>query len=358
MSAFLHAIGTAVPENKIPQDKVLRFMQQAHELSEAESKKLEVLYRATGIKYRYSILDDYQKTSGFTFYPETLDPFPGTNSRQSKFQDHALELSVHAAKKVVGNPAEITHVIAVSCTGLYAPGLDIQLVESLGLSHNVHRAGINFMGCYAAVNALKVAEAFCRTEKPANVLVVCTELCTLHFQKESTDDNLLANALFGDGSAAALVSNQPKSGALELSQFFTSIEPAGSNEMAWGVGATGFEMKLSSYVPDHLKNGVPKLLERMREEADLDNIDYYAFHPGGKRILQVLEEILGLKPEENNFSREVLKHYGNMSSPTLLFVLSEIIAHRQQNPNGQKVLALAFGPGLTIEGMVLNFTTT
>ncbi len=359
MSTFIQAIGTAVPKFAISQNEVLQFMLKAHQLKGEEKKKLEVLYRATGIQTRYSVLSDYLQPDEYEFFPNNSDlsPFPDTKSRQQKYRAEALEISLSAAKKCLGDlPHEkITHLITVSCTGMYAPGLDIDLVKGLELSAEVKRTAINFMGCYAAFNAMKVADAFCNSEKPVYVLIICTELCTLHFQKENNENNFLANALFGDGSAAILMTNSmPVTKSLEISHFYSTLQPDGHDEMAWDIGNTGFEMKLSAYVPDFLKQGIDPMLNRLWQESNTREFDYYLLHPGGKRILQVLEEKLGISASENNFSRQILKKFGNMSSATILFVLETLWNSTAMEHHQGKVLGLAFGPGLTLESMILT----
>ena len=211
------------------------------------------------------------------------------------------------------------------------------------------------MGCYAAFNALKVARDICKANEKAQVLVVCTELCSIHFQKESNDDNLLANALFGDGSSALLIATKPSKGLnLKLEHFLCDLLPNGNDEMAWSVGDYGFEMKLSSYVPDIIDKGVGKLIKQVQDRLGNINPKHYAIHPGGKKILEVLEKALGIKKVENNAAYEVLKNYGNMSSPTILFVLKHILTNLTANNDNETVLGFAFGPGLTLESMILT----
>ncbi|MTI20422.1 type III polyketide synthase [Fulvivirga sp. RKSG066] len=362
MSAYITSIGTANPEYEITQHEVLQFMQKAHGMDKEQARKLEVLYRATGIKNRYSVLEDYKKTNGFSFFPnnEDLSPFPSTKKRAQVYKEEALNLSKAAINDCLGkefDKSSITHLVTVSCTGLFAPGLDIELVNDLGLNKSIQRTAINFMGCYAAFNALKVAHAICNANDHAKVLIVCTELCSIHFQKENTDDNYLANALFGDGSSAVLVQTQPTNGiSLSLDQFFCDLLPNGSEEMAWEVGDYGFEMKLSAYVPDVIKNGVSALIKRLKENIDNFSFDYYAIHPGGRKILQVLEDALNITKSENKYAYEVLKGYGNMSSATILFVIKSIFDQLTSVDNNRQILSFAFGPGLTLESMVLTVT--
>lgn len=360
MSAFITHIGTATPQHQITQHEVLRFMQKAHGLNQEEARKLEVLYRATGIKTRYSIIEDYKKTTDFSFFPnnESLSPFPATSTRNQLYKAHVVDLSAKAAIDALGEGfdfSEITHLITVSCTGLFAPGLDIALVSKLGLNSTVERTAINYMGCYAAFNAIKVAKAICAAQSNVNVLVVCTEICSLHFQKENTDNNLLANALFGDGSAALLISSDSSEGAnLSLDHFFCDLLPNGSEEMAWEVGNYGFEMKLSTYVPDIIKGGVNQLIDKLKSVLKDNDPQHYAIHPGGKKILSVLENALGISKEKNWSAHEILKDYGNMSSPTILFVLKNIVNQLSNANHNDQVLSFAFGPGLTLESMILT----
>ncbi len=360
MNPSITAIGTAVPRHRIEQKDVLKFMIRAHGLEEAEAKRLELLYRASGIRHRYSVLSDFQKAGDFTFFPdnENMEPFPSTSKRQEKYRNEVLLLSVQSAEKCLAHSSvkreEITHLVTVSCTGLYAPGLDIELVYKLGLRPDVQRTGINFMGCYAAFNALRVARSFVAEDPQARVLVVCTELCSIHFQKEPSEDNLLANALFGDGSAALIVEAQPGDKlSLEMVRSKCTLAPSGINEMAWDVGDTGFEMRLSAYVPNIIQSGISQLMDDLTRDRR-EPFDYYAVHPGGKRILQVVEKQLSIPRERNIHSWNVLRNYGNMSSSTILFVFQEILKHVGQKDHGKEILSFAFGPGLTMESLILT----
>jgi predicted naringenin-chalcone synthase len=240
---------------------------------------------------------------------------------------------------------------------MYAPGLDIEMIHALGLRTTVKRTAITFMGCYAAFNALKVADAFCKSERDAKVLIVCAELCSLHFQQEPTEDNLLANALFADGAAAVLVENNPAQGLkLKLSSFHNDLAPEGASDMAWSIGNLGFEMKLSAYVPGIIKQGIARLTRDLLEKisANLNDIKHFAIHPGGRKILEVIEQELGITQANNAAAYHVLKNYGNMSSPTILFVLAEIIRNLSASNKNERILSFAFGPGLTLESMILE----
>lgn len=360
------AAGTAVPKHKIPQSTVVEFMANAHGMDEKASQRLRALYRATAIESRFTVIKDYAEPSpaSWGFYPKNLElkPFPSTKDRAELYQREAIKLSEAAAEECLQkthlDKSDITHLITVSCTGMYAPGLDIDLVKELGLNTSVERTSINFMGCYAAMIAMKSALAFCHQQADAKVLVVATELCTIHFQKESDEDNLVANAIFGDGSAAIILSNNKSDSKNEVClsprAFHTELIPEGADEMAWHIGNSGFEMKLSTYVPSLIEKGIEDLVSRLQTKAGINQSDHFAIHPGGKRILEVIEEQLGIEKSDNWPGREVLKNYGNMSSPTVLFTLKRLWGNLANENAGEHVLSLAFGPGLTVESLILE----
>jgi prepilin-type processing-associated H-X9-DG protein len=365
--SYITAIGTATPRNKFSQDTLSTFMEKAMQLNTHDSRRLNTIFKASGIESRYSVLEDYGREKDFSFYPNTSDfePFPSTERRLAVFRKHAITLSAEAAHNAIKQIPDfdikkITHIIVACCTGMYAPGLDIDLVKALQLQLSVQRTCINFMGCYAAFNALKVGDAFCRANDDAKILIVCTELCSLHFQKAATDDNLLANALFADGSAAVImesVTTQPIK--LKTANFQNELVTDGQNDMAWTVGDIGFEMKLSSYVPSIIKGGIRKLTHSLLSKLSmqLSDIRYFAIHPGGKKILQVIEQELGITKEQNASAYKILKNYGNMSSPTVLFVLADIFDKLDDTNDGEHILSFAFGPGLTLESMILKIET-
>ncbi len=357
--AFITSIGTAVPDNRIAQDRIAEFMSAVMQLSPAGERKLKALYRRTGIRYRHSVLADYGRKKGeFTFYPNPPDrEFPSVEKRMKVYERHATPLAARAAARCLdkrGLPADrLTHLITVSCTGMYAPGTDIELIGALGMKSSVHRLAINYMGCYGAFNGMKAAASIVRAEPDARVLVVCVELCSLHFQNRETDDFLLSNALFSDGAAAFLV--EAERGGLEIMDFACDVFSGGKDEMGWYIREAGFEMKLTANVPEVLRVGVPLVLERLLAANGLTRADIscYAFHPGGRRILEVLEAALGLGPGHNAAAYEVLSAYGNMSSCTVLFVLEKLIAGY---PAGGETLLFsgAFGPGLSAETALLK----
>ncbi len=362
--SYITAIGTANPPFKFSQHQLAGFMVKAMNLSPVEAEELRLLYRASGIGARYSVISDYGSQQDQSFYPNTIDlePFPSTKDRLQLFREHALTLSKQAAHRCLEQVSEVatdglTHLIVVSCTGMFAPGLDIDLVHQLKLKSTIQRTNITFMGCYAAFNALRVADSFCHRDSNAKVLIVCTELCSLHFQKENTLDNKLANALFGDGAAAVLVEATPsKAVHLKIGNFFCDLAPEAQGEMAWEIGDYGFQMRLSSYVPMAIKKGIKKLTCSLlaANKISLADVDYFAIHPGGKKILEAIEEELGLEKGKNRFAYTIMKDYGNMSSPTVLFVLQQIFEQLTHLDHNKKILSFGFGPGLTLESLILT----
>jgi alpha-pyrone synthase len=365
MKTYLSAIGTANPAHKIAQQEAARFMQESLALSNDKKRKLKALYRLSGIKNRYSVLEDYSKSYGYyDFFPnsENLEPFPSTRDRMQVYAKEATQLGLKAISQCLQQlpdfkQEEITHLLTVSCTGMHAPGIDIEIVRSLGLPGHVRRTAINFMGCYAAFNALKLAHDICQANSNSKVLVVCVELCTLHFQNKADDDNLLSNALFGDGAAALLVEAEKRE-SLQFSfeNFYCDLAYEGINDMAWRIGDHGFEMRLSSYIPDFVKGGISKLSHKLLAafKNQLNDKVYYAIHPGGKRILEAIEQALGLSREDNRYAYDVLANYGNMSSSTVVFVLKSLMNDLTGKDRDKPVVSFAFGPGLTLESMLLK----
>ena len=358
------SIATSVPSYRHDQKNILSFMQNVYAMNEADKRKLKFLYNQSAIETRYSVLPDYSLNAGeWQFYPatENLEPFPNVELRMKWFNKTAPALTVNAVEKCIENKItkeEITHLITVSCTGLSAPGLDLQVIEAMNLSPNIFRTSVNFMGCYAAIHGLKLADAFCNQEKNAKVLVVCTELCTLHFQKETTTDNIASSLLFGDGSAAVLVTNNNyKEEGLRINNFYSEVAFKGKKDMSWELSSSGFLMTLSGYVPDLIEEDFNKLLTNALENADCnkEDISHWCIHPGGKRILTSIEKSIDIKTEDLQYSYNVLKNYGNMSSPTILFVLKEIMdSLKEKKEKKTNIFGAAFGPGLTLETFILS----
>jgi len=355
------SIGLALPPYKHKQDDILRFMQLVYAMNNDDNRKLKYLYHHSGIDFRYSVIPDYSlETKNWEFYPQTenLEPFPSLEKRISLFNKTAGALSVEAIREAIAGEIddnEITHLITVSCTGMSAPGLDLQVMELMDLPRNIYRTSVNFMGCYAAIHGLKMADAICRSEQNAKVVVVCTELCTLHFQKETTTDSIASSLLFGDGAAAVLVTNDEYDReGLILDQFYSEVIAKGKKDMAWELSSSGFLMTLSGFVPELLEEDFNPLVTRALEKAGIDRkeIAHWCLHPGGRRILDAIHRSLSFANGDLKYSYETLGEVGNLSSATILFVLKKIMDAGLKT--GQRVFGAAFGPGLTMETFVAH----
>jgi predicted naringenin-chalcone synthase len=358
--SYITAIETAVPENCFSQQTLSSFYMDSTE-DEIHKRKIKIVAAKTGIGQRYSVLKDFgEDNPDYELFSKLSSGEPGLSVRMQLFRKYAVDLSLAAIQKIesfeLQKPA-ITHIITVTCTGLFAPGLDIELIRTLGLSPAIQRSSVNFMGCNAAVIALKNADAICRSEPDAKVLIVCTELCTIHFQKRFNDDYILSNLIFGDGAAAVMMASRPEASSyarkVQINRFNSMILHNGYRDMAWQLSETGFIMNLTSYVPGLIKENILPMLDAIG--LNPSQIAQWAIHPGGKKIVDDFALALNLDKTSLADTYEVLKNYGNMSSPTVLFVLKQVLAKAGSGRSGDQIFAAAFGPGLSIETMQLQY---
>ncbi|MCP9754054.1 type III polyketide synthase [Lacihabitans sp. CCS-44] len=354
MSSITH-IGTAVPSHKNEQSSIQQFMLRMNDGSPTDKRKMGLMYARSGIETRYSVIPDYScDASERTFFSknENLEPFPSIEKRMAKYQETALPLAIKAVENTFGTPKlpeGITHLISVSCTGMSAPGLDVELVQALQISTEIHRTSVNFMGCYAAIHALKQADAICKSDSKAKVLIVLVELCTLHFQKENKLDFITSNLLFGDGAACCLVENSET--GMQLEGFYSKLFLENQESMGWHISSHGFLMSLKQEVPTLIEDNIAEFVETSLKKCSFkkNDIQNWAIHPGGRKILDVTAKSLGIDSEAISESYEVLKNYGNMSSCTLLFILEKI----KKDKSGCTFVA-GFGPGITMESLILK----
>ncbi len=354
------SIGTALPQYRHKQAEVFDFMQTVYAPPTAEKRKLRYLYNHCGIEYRYSVVPDFSLPAAqwqFFTPAENLEPFPSLDERMQCFHQNAAPLSVKAVHDCLKDFKEIqvTHLITVSCTGMSAPGLDLELLELLDLPLTTWRTSINFMGCYAAIHALKLADIICKADNTANVLIVCVELCTLHFQKDYSEDNITSSLLFGDGAAAVLVTGVDRQPGLHIDHFYSMVSLKGKKDMVWEMSSKGFLMTLSGYIPSLIEEDFDGFVSGALSNASLkkEDITHWCIHPGGKRILEAVHQSLGFDNGQLQNCYDVLNDYGNMSSPTVLFVLDRI---RKKMDTGKpnNIFGAAFGPGLTLETFILS----
>jgi predicted naringenin-chalcone synthase len=330
-------------------------MSAIYGVDETEKRKLAFIYRHSDIEKRYSVIDDFsQPRDAWDFIPKECGrAFPSLEERMEVYNRETPVLAIRAVTRCIEGyimPGEITHLITVSCTGMSAPGLDLQVAETIGLSPGIFRTSVNFMGCYAAVHALKLAKLICGSTPNANVIIVAAELCTIHFQQEYTQDNVASSLLFADGCAAVLVSNKLAApNSLSLDGFYSHVAYKGKKDMAWELSSKGFLMTLSGYIPYLVEEDISGLVSNALQHygQQKNDITHWCVHPGGKKIIDVIEKQLQLDKNALCPSRQVLAEYGNMSSPTILFVLKEMMEKNTGGP--ANIFGVAFGPGLTME---------
>lgn len=363
----LLGLGTALPQHKTRQEQIHAFMHRVIEHTAPQKRQraaLRILQRVnavSGIDHRYCSVRDYQcdDPADFEFYPASwsLAPFPSTQQRMQWFQRCAPPMIENAARRALAEakvrPEEVTHLVLATCTGFAQPGPDIEAIRRLGLRPNVQRQQMGFMGCYASMNSIRAADHIVRSEPDAVVLHVAVETCTLHFQIGEQTDTLVANTLFADGCAAYVFGAEHRhdGGIATVRGAYSAVESDTLDQMTWHVGDHGFEMTLSQDVPRTLHRAAPTFVAHLCDRADLavDEVAGYAIHPGGRRIVEAIAEALSLGGDQADSSLEVLRRYGNMSSATIGFVLEREFAARRG-----PVVALGFGPGLTMEGVVFD----
>ncbi len=348
------SIGTAVPKHRTAQPAILEFMQAAYG-NDVASRKLNVLFKNSGISSRYSVLPDFDKSNHQHIFFNGTPSTANVENRLNVFKEKAIPLALDAIEnsfsKINTTIEEfgITHLITVSCTGLYAPGLDAELVEKLKLPNDIFHTSVNFLGCNAAFHALKIADMITKSENNAKVLIVCVELCTLHFQPKNNHDNLLSNTIFGDGAAAVIItSNDSDKKGLSIIGFYSLLLNKGKDLMGWNITPVNFEMILDSKIPEMIGDEVNSIVANASKKLNISpqSISKWAIHPGGKKIIDVIKTKLHLTDLDTNASYKILDEFGNMSSPTILFVLNELM---EETKVGETIFSIGFGPGLSIE---------
>lgn len=362
MSLSIVSIGTAVPSTVVTSSQA-----QAVALALCNSSRgaawLPAIYAATGIRTRHlsfgqAVLDDVidgSKLSGSAFLPtgESDDRGPTTAERMAHYAKHAAPLALEAAREALERSTiaarQITHLVTVSCTGFEAPGVDVALIKGLDLAATTQRTHVGFMGCHAALNGLRVARGFADSDDSSRILVCAVELCSIHYHYGFDPSRAVANSLFADGAAALVgVSDSvAPSDAWRLTASGSCLIPDSESAMTWSIGDHGFVMTLSKQIPALIGRSLaPFLVDWLaRQGLTLADVATWAVHPGGPRIVTAVEEALGLDPAATEASRAILDQNGNMSSPTILFVLDRLRRQQAARP----CVALGFGPGLTAE---------
>jgi len=358
MNVEICSIGTATAKHSIDQESAAELCRVFSRANEEQSRQLSVLYRHTRVRSRSSVLieDDNGRGAEQRFYPPPAgegDRGPTTEQRMQRYARDAAPLAVSAVRSALEksstNSGEITQLVTVSCTGFIAPGVDHALIRQLGFSKTVGRTHVGFMGCHGALNGLRVASAFVRANPDEKVLLCAVELCSLHLHYGWDPEKLVANALFADGAAAVVIAAPEQSLAegWKLRASGSCLLPDSADAMTWRIGNHGFEMTLSPQVPElietHLRPWIEDWLSK--HQLTLSDISSWAVHPGGPRVLSAVERSLGLERVALSASRGILAEQGNMSSPTILFILERLRFQGARRP----CVALAFGPGLVVE---------
>jgi len=373
MPASILAIATALPDCSVTQSNLCELFKPLCCDSEQQERVLSRLYKRTEIERRFSVVLSEDSNSsaatldGTFFLPRRtmLDTGPSTAQRMSRYHEAAGLLAQQACKKALAEarilPSQITHLVTVSCTGFSAPGIDLHLINELPLNRGIERTHIGFMGCHGALNGMRVARAFCLAHPQAVVLVCATEICSLHFQYGWEHDALLANSLFADGAAALVMrgweeqdfsQSEPRDQLCAYAASASYVVPSSQNAMTWHVGDNGFIMTLAPNVPDLIDLYLKQFLQSWLATRDLSvgDIKGWAVHPGGPRVLEAVQCALGLDNQALSSSQHILQEYGNMSSPTVLFIVKKLSEDNQPKP----WVLLAFGPGLTVEAGLIT----
>jgi predicted naringenin-chalcone synthase len=368
MTFAILGMGTAVPPTKIDRTEALRTARTVCCRTEEQAAWLPSVYGNTGVRTRHlavgrDVVDDLlqgTRRSGSEFLPSTSanGHGPTTAQRMRRYAEWAPPLATAAARSAMDRAGVtgrgLTHLVTVSCTGFLAPGLDWALVRALGLQPTVQRTHVGYMGCHGAINGLRVARAFTGAEETARVLVCAVELCSLHYYYGWDPQKMISNALFADG-AAAVVGCAPAAAPADCWQAAASgscLLPDSAAAMSWTVGDHGFEMTLSKGLPALIAAHLRPWLESWlgRQGLALADVASWAVHPGGPAILDAVEQALRLPPSALEASRAVLAEYGNMSSPTVLFILDRLRAAGAALP----CVALGFGPGVVAEAALFR----
>lgn len=354
-TAAILSIATALPLYKNTQTLIAEKMAIISGLNPKETRWLKRLYSNSSIKYRYSVLENFvQEIKNWQIFSHH-NPL-STGQRNLIYKKEAPKLSYNVAEKALNawgkERAGITHIIFVSCTGVIAPGIQSYLQQALRLSPDINQTGLNMMGCFGAFKGLDLANAYAQQNSQHRILVICCELCTLHLQASNHPEHQVGNALFADGAAACIVGvpdQEPALYAIERTASYCLADTA--DKMTWEVTDTGFMMGLKADIPSHLEENIASFVKKLLPAGTNPKECLWPIHPGGKQILYSLQKALNLSENQLASSWHVLEQYGNMSSPTFLFVLEHL---QQQKKSLPLAVGLGFGPGLMLEGILLR----
>jgi alkylresorcinol/alkylpyrone synthase len=349
------AVASASPEHRTPQAEAKQFARSfftsAAGTDEPALERLLAAYDNTGVETRW-----LGRPLDWLTQRRTLP------SKNAAYVEQALLLSRRCANAAIERSgvarSEFGAIVFASSTGISTPSLDAQLVQTLDLPRDIARVPLWGLGCAGGGAGLARARALALgLDKP--VLLIACELCSLTFvHGDRRSANVIAVALFGDGAAAAVVAPEPwwqAERGPELLADYSRLLDASEALMGWDLEDEGLRVRFSPAIPDVVFELGPQLFEDAAARIGLDASDFahLLFHPGGRRVLDVYEQVLGLEPDRIRHSREVLRDYGNMSSPTVLFVLERFLADTPAR--GEPGLLLSLGPGFCAEGVVFRW---
>lgn len=359
--ALIQGIGTALPPHRLCQDDVFAKIEASLREDPHALRWAKRIFKQCGVQVRYTCEEDFLKPADQCTYLSTdkQQAAPSTSKRMEVYRRESVPLAEKAAEEAIRDAgveaSGITHILTVSCTGQFLPGLDTVLIHRLGLSARIQRIPLTFQGCAAGLRAIQLAQQIVSASPAAVVLIVCVELCTIHLQPSGSREALFGASFFGDGASACIVSSGEvdQQRGFQLDGGHSVLLPDSADEMIWEVGDTGFDLYLSPNIPKLLRTFLQDEVDRLLGGGALPPL--WAIHPGGRGIVDAVQDLFGLEDSQTEFSRNVLRDFGNLSSATLLFVLKGMRERLREQGEGERSgVALAFGPGLTAE--LLRFT--
>lgn len=363
----IERLATGTPQHLTPQAEAARFVAGLPHL-EQNRHRIEKIYGNTQIDARHLAIDLLSnETVAFSRRAGTIE------SRMDSFKYHAVPLAEQVVKPALAGIAleSIGLIVFVTSTGFVAPGVDAELIERLGLRRNIARVTVNFMGCAAAMNGLRVACDHVKAYPHQKALLICLELSSINATFDDDINDVIIHSIFGDGCAAAVIGCQEADAALTSGQMNSQIKGQiiirdhlsylvedTQDGIRLGIRDNGITCRLSRALPDYIEAGVGRVIENYLAAHQLNkaDIDLWAVHPGGTRIIQKSQSSLGLTDQQVAYSWGVLQEYGNMLSVSILFVLQRMLQQRSVTPSDQPAtgLAFSFSPGVGIEGALFE----
>ncbi len=342
VSKIIH-IATHNPSMKVSQQQALDDVLKCHNVSVRGKELYQRFFLDPGIQFRYfgvdKIADIFQE-----HYDDTI----------VRFQRVATHLATQAARSCLQKAHlttdQLDAMIITTCTGYLCPGLTSYVSESLRLKDNIFLLDLVGLGCAAALPAIRMADNFLQCQENRNVMVICVEVCSAAFSTGEEVDLLLSNAIFGDGAVACLITNRKEVPGLGIYKQESLLLPQFRDVLRFKIKNSRLCNVLSKKVPGLVARAVENLMDRFEGMAD----DYqFAFHPGGRTILDKISEVLNLDEGQMAMSREIFRDYGNMSSPSVLFVLKRIM--EEGLPLHKPVLAFSYGAGMSVHATQMKW---